>query len=154
MNTVVSVFIAARFYENHSSVYMSFNKCYYMHISLQEEVSVMKQTELQERDQPQNMEEHQQEDKKPESHQQEEEKQLLREKSELELQFPIGTVTWGKLLGYDWWPGCVISHDDGTKGKKDKELEESSSAEEETSAGPQFWIKWFGDNQLSQVSNA
>lgn len=65
-------------------------------------------------------------------------------------QFPIGTMTWGKLLGYDWWPGCVISHDEGGKGKKEEE-EGGGSMEEEPSSGPQFWIKWFGDNQLSQV---
>lgn len=48
-------------------------------------------------------------------------------------QFPVGTLVWGKIPGYDWWPGTVISHCEDGAGKD------------------QLWVRWFGDNQLSQV---
>lgn len=65
---------------------------------------------------------------------------------------------WGKLPGYEWWPGTVISYD-----KKDPTTPNGSSSnierneEEEEEDGKKGdtkvpWVKWFGDNQLSQVS--
>ena len=63
---------------------------------------------------------------------------------------------WGKLPGYDWWPGCVVSHD---KKEMEKFKEEMETDEEETESlgggeegGETAWVKWFGDNQLSLVS--
>ena len=55
--------------------------------------------------------------------------------------FPLGMMTWGKLPGYNWWPGSVISYDEGGGG----------GAGGERGGEPQVWIKWYGDNQLSQV---
>ena len=63
---------------------------------------------------------------------------------DLHERFPVGAMVWGKLPGYDWWPGSVISYDEGGGGGGG-----GGGVE------PQVWIKWYGDNQLSQVrSNA
>ena len=56
---------------------------------------------------------------------------------DLHERFPVGMMVWGKLPGSDWWPGSVISYDEGGGGGGE----------------PQAWIKWYGDNQLSQVSS-
>ncbi|XP_048511546.1 DNA (cytosine-5)-methyltransferase 3A-like [Athalia rosae] len=54
----------------------------------------------------------------------------------LEDQKP-GTLVWGKLDGYSWWPGMIVhNHDCGKK---------------EPSFGCQ-WIMWYGDYQLSEVN--
>ena len=60
-----------------------------------------------------------------------------------------GTMVWGKLPGYDWWPGVLLSYSDGIK----KEAEELSDDEGDGSAVVRVWVKWYGDNQLSQVRN-
>ena len=59
---------------------------------------------------------------------------------DLHKSFPLGMMTWGKLPGYNWWPGSVISYDEGGGGVGG-----------ERGGEPQVWIKWYGDNQLSQV---
>ena len=48
--------------------------------------------------------------------------------------FPSGRMMWGKLPGYEWWPGCILS---------------SAVGEDGTIS---VWIKWYGENLLSQVS--
>lgn len=58
---------------------------------------------------------------------------------------PVGHMMWGKLPGYDWWPGCIISHNEV---KEEKKME-SRDAEKEN----KVWIKWYGETQLSQVSS-
>ena len=59
---------------------------------------------------------------------------------------PVGSMVWGKLPGYDWWPGLVISY------SQDKsEGEPQSTGETERGGGLQVWIKWYGENNLSQV---
>jgi hypothetical protein len=58
---------------------------------------------------------------------------------------PVNWMVWGKIPGYDWWPGYILSYE---KGKPDVELEdEDIIGNNEVVA----MIKWFGDNQLSQV---
>ena len=68
--------------------------------------------------------------------------------------FPVGSMVWGKLPGYDMWPGLLISYEK----RKDKPLameeeEECDDDEDESKAEDdvEVWIRWFGDNQLSQV---
>ena len=29
-------------------------------------------------------------------------------------EYPVGSMVWGKLPGYDWWPGVVISYSQDT----------------------------------------
>ncbi|KAJ7381239.1 hypothetical protein OS493_001355 [Desmophyllum pertusum] len=51
-------------------------------------------------------------------------------------EFVIGQLIWGRLKGYDWWPGRVVSYNEVQK------------------APPSpctHWIKWFGDNKLSML---
>lgn len=57
---------------------------------------------------------------------------------------------WGKLPGYDWWPGVVLSYSDSTNGTK-KDADELSDDEMESNSIVRVWVKWYGDNQLSQV---
>lgn len=75
--------------------------------------------------------------------------------------FPVGSLVWGKLPGYDWWPGCVISYNkkEMEKFKEELEMNEdgteddgSVSSDDHSEDGDVVaWIKWFGDNQLSLV---
>lgn len=65
-------------------------------------------------------------------------------KESLEENFCIGTMVWGKLPGYCWWPGAVISYS-GPEGERD---DEGSPGE----SNFQAWVKWFGETQLSRVS--
>ena len=68
--------------------------------------------------------------------------------------FPIGCLVWGKIPGYDWWPGYIISYDkkDPEKGDEEEEDDEEEEEEEEgRGSNDVAWVKWFGDNQLSQV---
>lgn len=71
----------------------------------------------------------------------------------LREKFPVGTIVWGKLPGYHWWPGTVISYDGATgSGASGEEGGGASPGEKPTlSSEPQAWIKWFGENNLSQV---
>ena len=59
-------------------------------------------------------------------------------------------MVWGKLPGYEWWPGVIISYfQDRNGGGGDP----ASSGEPERSGGLQVWVKWYGENNLSQVSH-
>lgn len=60
-------------------------------------------------------------------------------------EYPIGSMVWGRLQGYDWWPGMVISY------CKEREGDTAGEGEGEGS-GMQVWVKWYGENNLSQVS--
>ena len=66
---------------------------------------------------------------------------LDRENSEDEVineaDYPISTLVWGKLKGFDWWPGRISSHVEigGLEPLPDGSL----------------WVKWFGENQVSEV---
>ena len=64
---------------------------------------------------------------------------------------PIGRMMWGKLPGYDWWPGCVISCNEGKLAAR-QEMDDLEEGEAENEKGTKVWIKWYGENQLSQVS--
>lgn len=52
------------------------------------------------------------------------------------VKYLIGQLIWGRLKGFDWWPGRVISN-----------IEAQKSPAVEGS----YWIKWFGDNKISMV---
>ncbi len=64
--------------------------------------------------------------------------------------FPIGTFVWGKLPGYDWWPGCVVSYD---KKEIEKFTEEMDEDEEDITGSSEddggncsdevAWVKWY-----------
>ena len=56
-----------------------------------------------------------------------------------EADYPISTLVWGKLKGFDWWPGRISSH-----------VEIGGS---EALANGTLWVKWFGENQVSEVSS-
>ena len=56
-------------------------------------------------------------------------------------------MVWGKLPGYNWWPGNVISYD--VIGGLNDEKEEKE--EEESSSNVRAWVKWYGETQLSKV---
>ena len=83
------------------------------------------------------------------------------DREQIEKKYPIGTMIWGKLPGYDWWPGVLLSYSDGSGvagggggGKKETTTEEQQLSDDEESSCNvvRVWVKWYGDNQLSQVS--
>ena len=59
----------------------------------------------------------------------------------------MGTMVWGKLPGYDWWPGVTVSYIAGDKDDKEGENEVQGGEREVL-----VWVKWYGENNLSQVS--
>ena len=50
------------------------------------------------------------------------------------------TMVWGRLPGYEVWPGVVMSY----CSKEGDGVEEGE--------GGEVWVKWYGENNLSQVS--
>lgn len=54
----------------------------------------------------------------------------------LQAQFPAGQLVWGKLKGFDWWPGMVV------------ELKNLTQTENQIN---DVWVKWYGDNKFSKV---
>lgn len=83
------------------------------------------------------------------------------DREQIEKKYPIGTMIWGKLPGYDWWPGVLLSYSDGSSvaggsggAKKEAAMEEQQLSDDEESSCNviRVWVKWYGDNQLSQVS--
>ena len=84
------------------------------------------------------------------------------DREQIEKKYPIGTMIWGKLPGYDWWPGVVLSYSDGatSSGGGGAKKEPTSATEEQQLSDDEesscnvvrVWVKWYGDNQLSQVS--
>ena len=82
------------------------------------------------------------------------------DREQIEKKYPIGTMIWGKLPGYDWWPGVLLSYSNGLtngSGALKKEgattMEEQQMSDDEDSSCNvvRVWVKWYGDNQLSQV---
>ena len=51
-------------------------------------------------------------------------------------EFVYGQLIWGRLKGYDWWPGRVVSYNEAQKAPPSPST---------------HWVKWFGDNKLSMV---
>ncbi|XP_046861377.1 DNA (cytosine-5)-methyltransferase 3A-like isoform X2 [Xenia sp. Carnegie-2017] len=54
----------------------------------------------------------------------------------LKEKFPSGQLIWGKLKGFDWWPGIVV--DVGASASLENHINE-------------VWVKWFGDNKFSKL---
>ena len=82
------------------------------------------------------------------------------DREQIEKKYPIGTMIWGKLPGYDWWPGVLLSYSDGSTNGSGAKKEAAAAAEEQQLSDDEdsscnvvrVWVKWYGDNQLSQVS--
>ena len=55
-------------------------------------------------------------------------------KESLKELFPAGQLIWGKLKGFDWWPGMVVE----LKSPMDNQVDD-------------VWVKWYGDNKFSKV---
>ncbi|XP_068671566.1 DNA (cytosine-5)-methyltransferase 3A-like [Montipora capricornis] len=53
------------------------------------------------------------------------------------VDFVYGQLVWGRLKGYDWWPGLIISHVEAQKAPP---------------TPSNHWIRWFGDNKFSLLS--
>jgi len=82
---------------------------------------------------------------------------------EMKEVFCINRLVWGKLPGYSWWPGAIISYE-GSKeieqdkmaategGKPNKESLEQKQQQQQGLELTSAWVKWFGENQLSPVS--
>jgi len=51
-------------------------------------------------------------------------------------EFAIGQLVWGRLKGYDWWPGRLVSY---------------IEAQKTPPSTNNHWIRWFGDNKFSLV---
>ncbi|KAM7435199.1 hypothetical protein ABFA07_014862 [Porites harrisoni] len=49
-------------------------------------------------------------------------------------EFAIGQLVWGRLKGYDWWPGRLVSY---------------IEAQKTPPSTNNHWIRWFGDNKFS-----
>ena len=65
----------------------------------------------------------------------------------------MGTIVWGKLPGYDWWPGVTVSYSRGEKDDKEGGSEVHGGSEVQGGEREvQVWVKWLGENNLSQVS--
>ena len=63
--------------------------------------------------------------------------------------FCIGRLVWGKLPGYHWWPGYIFSYEkEGRRINKDPD----DIVVMDRCGGVTVWVKWFGETQLSLVS--
>ncbi|XP_065056739.1 DNA (cytosine-5)-methyltransferase 3A-like [Rhopilema esculentum] len=51
-------------------------------------------------------------------------------------QFTVKDMVFGKLKGYDWWPGLIITYREAMQRPP---LENC------------FWVRWFGDHKVSEV---
>uniref|UniRef100_A0A3B3RLN8 DNA (cytosine-5-)-methyltransferase n=1 Tax=Paramormyrops kingsleyae TaxID=1676925 RepID=A0A3B3RLN8_9TELE len=65
----------------------------------------------------------------------------IRSGSSLSLQdskgFHVGELVWGKIKGFSWWPGIVVSW--------------RATGKRQASLGMR-WLQWFGDGKFSEVS--
>lgn len=51
--------------------------------------------------------------------------------------FGIGELVWGKIKGFSWWPGIVVTW--------------RATGKRQASHGMR-WLQWFGDGKFSEVS--
>jgi len=61
------------------------------------------------------------------------------EEMDAKVQFNAKDMVFGKLKGYDWWPGLIITF---------KEAMQRPSLEN------CYWVRWFGDHKVSEVLNS
>ena len=47
-------------------------------------------------------------------------------------------MVFGKLKGYDWWPGLIIT---------------SKEAMQRPALEHCYWVRWFGDHKVSEVES-
>ena len=71
--------------------------------------------------------------------------------------FCINRLVWGKLHGYSWWPGYIVTYEKNKENEKvpaDKQQKQQQQSDEgqQGSEVTGVWIKWYGENQLSSVS--
>uniref|UniRef100_A0A8C1KFM2 DNA (cytosine-5-)-methyltransferase n=1 Tax=Cyprinus carpio TaxID=7962 RepID=A0A8C1KFM2_CYPCA len=52
--------------------------------------------------------------------------------------FGIGELVWGKIKGFSWWPGMVVTW--------------RATGKRQASHGMR-WLQWFGDGKFSEVTN-
>lgn len=52
--------------------------------------------------------------------------------------FGIGELVWGKIKGFSWWPGIVVTW--------------RATGKRQASHGMR-WLQWFGDGKFSEVSD-
>lgn len=52
--------------------------------------------------------------------------------------FGIGELVWGKIKGFSWWPGIVVTW--------------RATGKRQASNGMR-WLQWFGDGKFSEVGN-
>ena len=76
-------------------------------------------------------------DVSPPSSNQKEEEEMVEPLLDNAKEYPYHSLVWGKLKGYDWWPGRIAHY---------KELNLSPCP-----AGSS-WVRWFGEKQVSDVS--
>lgn len=50
--------------------------------------------------------------------------------------FGIGELVWGKIKGFSWWPGIVVTW--------------RATGKRQASHGMR-WLQWFGDGKFSEV---
>eukprot|EP00117_Sycon_ciliatum_P037437 scpid40457/ scgid28007/ DNA (cytosine-5)-methyltransferase 3A len=53
-----------------------------------------------------------------------------------DIDLGIGDFVWGKMRGFDWWPGSIVS---------------AGRANQVSTTPGHTWVCWFGDNQFSQI---
>lgn len=51
--------------------------------------------------------------------------------------FGIGELVWGKIKGFSWWPGMVVTW--------------RATGKRQASHGMR-WLQWFGDGKFSEVT--
>ncbi|XP_010767917.1 DNA (cytosine-5)-methyltransferase 3B-like, partial [Notothenia coriiceps] len=51
--------------------------------------------------------------------------------------FGLGDLVWGKIKGFSWWPGIVVTW--------------RATGKRQASHGMR-WLQWFGDGKFSEVS--
>ena len=56
----------------------------------------------------------------------------------------FGDLIWGKMRGFDWWPGLVVSAEQAS-------LYRAIPAPSLSPTGNQAWVHWFGDRQFSPI---
>ncbi|XP_071804547.1 DNA (cytosine-5)-methyltransferase 3A-like isoform X2 [Asterias amurensis] len=57
--------------------------------------------------------------------------------SVLQDRYLYGEIVWGKMKGFNWWPGLVVHH---------------YTCRREPAPSDACWVNWFGDNKFSKLN--